>query len=161
MYDALFTGRLNIAARCTALLLALGCLQACSSGEGTRTIDPPVQPPPPAGGTSGLDARPSNTTCLAGDRPGTGISFAVQRVFPSLPNFTQPIALLHEPGNDARWYVVQKTGSVRVFDNTPNVATTRQFINVASQLNSNPQSANDERGLLGSEEHTSELQSPI
>jgi uncharacterized repeat protein (TIGR03806 family) len=153
MYEAPFAGRLNIAARCAAALLALGCLQACSSGEGTRTIDPPAQPPPPppppAGGTSGLDARPSNTTCLAGDRPGTGISFAVQRVFPSLANFTQPIALLHEPGNDARWYVVQKTGSVRVFDNTPNVATTRQFINVASQLNSNPQSANDERGLLG------------
>ena len=153
MYEAPFAGRLKIAARCAALLLALGCLQACSSGEGTRTIDPPVQPPPPppppAGGTSGLDARPSNTTCLAGDRPGTSVSFAVQRVFPSLPNFTQPIALLHEPGNDARWYVVQKTGSVRVFDNTPNVATTRQFINIASQLNSNPQSATDERGLLG------------
>jgi glucose/arabinose dehydrogenase len=44
---------------------------------------------------------------------------------------------------------VQKTGSVRVFDNTTNVATTREFINLASRLNSDPGSSNDERGLLG------------
>jgi uncharacterized repeat protein (TIGR03806 family) len=101
---------------------------------------------PPIGG---LDARPANTTCLAGDPPSTNISIAVQRVFPNLPNFTQPIAMLQAPGNSARWYVVQKTGSVRVFDNTPNVATTSEFINLASRLNSSPGSAQDERGLLG------------
>ena len=77
------------------------------------------------------------------------MSLAVQRVFANLPNFTQPIAMLQEPGNSARWYVVQKTGSVRVFDNTPNVSTTREFINLASRLNSDPSSSNDERGLLG------------
>ncbi len=77
------------------------------------------------------------------------MSLAVQRAFASLPNFTQPIAMLQEPGNSARWYVVQKTGSVRVFDNTPNVSTTREFINLASRLNSDPSSSNDERGLLG------------
>jgi uncharacterized repeat protein (TIGR03806 family) len=150
------TGRLNIASKCAALLLALVCLHACSSGEDTMTNQPPVQqpppppaPPPPGGDASGLDARPSNTTCLAGDAPGTNLSFAVQRVFPNLPNFTQPIAMLQEPGNGARWYVVQKTGAVRVFDNTPNVSASRQFINIAGQLNSDPQSANDERGLLG------------
>jgi uncharacterized repeat protein (TIGR03806 family) len=38
---------------------------------------------------------------------------------------------------------------VRVFDNTPSVSTTSEFINVASRLNSNPGSSNDERGLLG------------
>jgi len=96
---------------------------------------------------SGLDSRPSNTTCLAGAAPAQ--SLAVQRVFPNLGSFTQPIALLHEPGNDARWYVVQKTGSVRVFDNTSSVATSREFIDVSSLLNSNPSSSNDERGLLG------------
>jgi len=152
MYE---THRLNVASKCAAVLLAVVCLHACSSGEDTKTNAPPTQqpppppPPPPPGDPVGLDARPSNTTCLAGDAPGTSISFAVQRVFTGLPNFTQPIAMLQEPGNDARWYVVQKTGSVRVFDNTPNVATTRQFINIANRLNSDPSSANDERGLLG------------
>jgi uncharacterized repeat protein (TIGR03806 family) len=99
--------------------------------------------------TGGLDARPSNTTCLAGDAPGTNVSLAVQRVFTGLGNFDQPIAMLQEPGSNARWYVVQKSGSVRVFDNTANVSTSREFVNLASRLNSSPTSPNDERGLLG------------
>lgn len=103
----------------------------------------------PPGGTSGLDARPSNATCLAGDPEASSVPINVQRVFPNLPDFTQPIALLQEPGNNARWYVVQKTGEVLVFDNTASVATSRTFINVSSRLNSNPGSSNDERGLLG------------
>ena len=102
---------------------------------------------PPA---SGLDSRPANTTCLAGDAPGSAVSIATQRVFAGItPGFTQPIALLQEPGNDARWYVVQKTGAVRVFDNVANPTTTREFINIAGRLNSSPGSAGDERGLLG------------
>jgi uncharacterized repeat protein (TIGR03806 family) len=142
------------AAKCAALLLAIVCMHGCSSGASTQMNAPPVTPPPPPpppppGDPSGLDARPANATCLAGAAPSTSVSFGVQRVFPSLPNFTQPIALLHEPGNDARWYVVQKTGSVRVFNNTPNVTTSREFINIANRLNSDPQSATDERGLLG------------
>jgi len=100
---------------------------------------------PPVGG---LDARPSNTTCLAGDAPDNTVSLAVQRVFPSL-NFSQPVAMLQEPGNSARWYVVEKTGTVRFFNNTPNASTTSVFINIASRLNSAPGSQNDERGLLG------------
>jgi uncharacterized repeat protein (TIGR03806 family) len=98
---------------------------------------------------SGLDARPANTSCLAGDAPSGTVSVALQRAFTGLPNFTQPIAMLQEPGNSARWYVVQKTGSVRVFNNTANVSATSEFINIAGRLNSNPSSSNDERGLLG------------
>ena len=76
--------------------------------------------------------------------------YDVQQVFPNLPNFTQPIAMLQAPGNSARWYVVQKTGSVRVFDNTAERVDRRsEFIDIASRLNSDPDSANDERGLLG------------
>ncbi|HUQ11849.1 MAG TPA: PQQ-dependent sugar dehydrogenase [Steroidobacteraceae bacterium] len=104
--------------------------------------------PPATAVNGGLDARPSNSTCLAGDAPSNTVSLAVQRVFPNL-NFTQPIAMLQEPGNNSRWYVVQKTGSVRVFDNTANVSTTREFLNLSSRLNSDTSSANDERGLLG------------
>src|SRR5262249_53199525 len=78
MHDA---GRLNVASKCAALLLALICLHACSSGEDTQPNNPPVTPPPPPPPTgnepSGLDARPANTTCLAGDAPGSGVSFAV------------------------------------------------------------------------------------
>ena len=99
--------------------------------------------------TGGLDSRPSNTSCLAGDAPSGNVALAVQRVFPSLPNFSQPIAMLQEPGNAARWYVVEKTGAVRRFENTANVSSSTVFINLASRLNSDPSSSNDERGLLG------------
>src|SRR6188768_21504 len=112
----------RLAAGLAAGALAALFLTACGGGsEGNA----PSPPPPPA------------------------TSIAVERVFANLPNFTQPIAMLQEPGNSARWYVVQKTGSVRVFDNTPNVSTTREFINLSSRLNSDPASSNDERGLLG------------
>lgn len=103
----------------------------------------------PPGSTAGLDARPANATCLAGDPEASSVPIAVQRVFPNLANFTQPIAMLQEPGNNARWYIVQKTGQVLVFDNTANVSTRRTFIDVSTRLNSNPGSSNDERGLLG------------
>jgi uncharacterized repeat protein (TIGR03806 family) len=114
---------------------------ASTAASATTGATPPV---------SGLDSRPANTTCLAGDAPASAVSITTQRVFASItPGFTQPIALLQEPGNDARWYVVQKTGAVRVFDNTANVTTTREFINISGRLNSSAGSAGDERGLLG------------
>jgi len=125
---------------------------SAASGAATATTNSP----PPPGGMSGLDARPANATCLAGDPPSSTVSIAVQRVFPNLtfplaPTATsrQTIAMLQAPGNGARWYVVQKTGSIRVFDNTANVSTSTEFINVSSRLNSNVASDNDERGLLG------------
>ncbi len=119
---------------------------SAASGPISATTSGPLPPPPPG---SGLDSRPSNTSCLAGDAPSTDVTLAVERVFPDLPNFSSPIAMLQEPNSAARWYVVQKTGAVRVFDNQPDVATTRQFISITSQLNYDPNSSQDERGLLG------------
>jgi glucose/arabinose dehydrogenase len=95
---------------------------------------------------SAASAAASATTPAAQPPP---VVLDTQRVFPNLANFTQPIAMLQEPGNSARWYVVQKTGQVRVFDNTANVSTTRSFIDISSRLNSVPGSQTDERGLLG------------
>src|SRR5947208_142303 len=128
-----------------SLLIQTLALVACGGGGDAPAPASPPPPPPPA---SGLDARPGNATCLAGDAPGTSVSVAVQRVFPNL-TFTQPIAMLQAPGNPARWYVVQKTGQVTVFDNTPNVSSTRTFIDISAKLNSNPTDPQDERGLLG------------
>ncbi len=131
------TNTVGLASQALILLLA-GC---GGGGGGAPTPSPspgPTPTPPPA---SGLDSRPSNTTCLAGDAPNNEVPYGVQEVYANLPNFTQPIAMLQEPGNNARWYVVQKTGSVRVFDNTANVSSSREFINIASRLNSDPGSS--------------------
>ena len=124
-------------------------LSGCGGGSAPIPSPSPVPVPVPPPSSGGLDSRPSNTTCLAGDAPNPGVPYGVQQAYPNLPNFTQPIAMLQAPGDNAHWYVVQKTGSVRVFDNTASVSTTRQFIDVSALLNSDPASSNDERGLLG------------
>jgi uncharacterized repeat protein (TIGR03806 family) len=94
------------------LLLTLA-LVACSKGSGDAPDDPTV---------SGLDVRPSNTSCLAPPRPEGEI--ALQRVFPNL-SFEQPVLALQAPGNGTWWYVVEKTGRIYRFDaRTP--ATTQK-----------------------------------
>jgi uncharacterized repeat protein (TIGR03806 family) len=95
---------------------------------------------------SGLDTRPSNTSCLAGDAPSTSAAFSLEQVFAGAGTFSSPILMLQEPASSARWYVVQKTGIVYVFDNQANVASRREFVNVSSQIVG---TAGDERGLLG------------
>jgi uncharacterized repeat protein (TIGR03806 family) len=133
-------------ARSSIVIVLVATLAACGGGPGGDDSPPPT--PPPGPNVGGLDSRPANTTCLAGEAPGNAISLAVQRAFPNL-TFTQPVAMLQAPGNDSRWYVVQKTGSVRVFDNNAGVSSTTTFIDIAGRLNSDADSANDERGLLG------------
>jgi uncharacterized repeat protein (TIGR03806 family) len=102
-----------------------------------RSSDDDAQPPPAAG----LDARPSNTTCVAPAKTTAGgTSIQLQRVFPNL-SFDQPVAMLQAPGDDTRWFVVQKGGAVRVFSDTANpTASTFITLNVNS---------NSEGGLLG------------
>jgi len=95
---------------------------------------------------SGLDARPSNTTCLAGAAPSSAVSLALEQVFAGVGAFASPVAMLQEPRSAARWYVVQKTGIVYVFDNQPAVTARREFINLSTQIAG---TASDERGLLG------------
>jgi uncharacterized repeat protein (TIGR03806 family) len=110
----------------------------------SAAVDATTNAPPPPTAGSGLDARPANATCLAGDPPSSAVSFAVQRVFPNLPNFTVPIAMLQEPGNSARWYVVQQGGIVRKFNNVASPAAPTNFIDISGRI-----IAGGERGLLG------------
>jgi len=99
--------------------------------------------------TSGLDVRPSNTSCLAGDAPASTIPLALDQVFAGVSPFSMPVLMLQEPKSTASWYVVEKTGIVYAFDNQPNVATKRVFIDVSSRIAADPSNVNDERGLLG------------
>ncbi len=118
---------------------------ALSTAVSVTTPDTTDPGPPPMGG---LDERPANATCLAGDAPRSAFPLAVERAFPNL-TFSVPIAMLQEPTRSDRWYVAQKTGVVRVFDNTPGVSTTRQFVDISALMSYSPTNANDERGLLG------------
>ena len=131
------------------MLLAVCMLHGCSSGERTRAEPPTSNPPPPAPPPpspppptpdSGLDARPSNTSCLAWERPdpGTGISLAPFTTH----SFSTPIALLQAPHDNARWFVVEQGGSVRQFTTSSTSPTT--FIDITARVRSG-----GELGLLG------------
>ena len=93
---------------------------------------------------AGLDARPDNPTCVAGDRPAQAVTLATERAFPNLPAFSSPILMLQAPGDAARWFVVEQGGTVRVFDNQATVATSRMFVDITSRVRSG-----GEQGLLG------------
>ena len=122
-----------------AALLSCLLVAACGGGGGSGGSNP--NPPPPVGG---LDARPDNTSCVAGDRPSSTVTLALERAFPNLANFASPVLMLQAPANGATWYVVEQGGRVRAFDNQTAVATTRVFIDIASRVRSG-----GEMGLLG------------
>jgi len=114
-------------------------LEACHSSDDDGGTPPP--PPPPPGTTVGLDARPSNMTCVAPAKTApAGTSIQTQRVFQSV-SLSEPVAMLQAPRDTSRWFVLQKTGSVRVFPNTASPAATT-FITLS--VNSG-----GEGGLLG------------
>jgi uncharacterized repeat protein (TIGR03806 family) len=95
----------------------------------------------PATAVVGLDARPSNTTCLAGAPPSAG-GAQLQRAFSSV-SFSNPILALQAPGDSSRWFVVEQAGRVLKF---PNVAspTASTFIDITSRV-----ASGGELGLLG------------
>jgi glucose/arabinose dehydrogenase len=112
------------------LLLALVSFlaSACGGGGGTVAIGPPDgQPPPP-------DEIPQITT---------------QRVFEQL-SFNQPVALLQAPGDSGRWFVVEQSGVVRVFDNDPSTSNSSVFVDITDRV-----ASGGETGLLGIAFHPS------
>jgi uncharacterized repeat protein (TIGR03806 family) len=92
--------------------------------------------------TAGLDARPNNTSCVAGDRPTSTTTLGVERVFANL-TFTAPILMLQAPGDSTRWFVVEQAGRVRVF-NVANAASSTPFVDISGRVTSG-----GETGLLG------------
>ena len=91
--------------------------------------------------SSGLDSRPSNTTCTAWPRSNAGATIRLEQ-FTSL-SFSSPIALLQAPADNVHWYVVQQNGLVQRFAGAnPSSATT--VIDLRGRVR-----ADGEMGLLG------------
>jgi uncharacterized repeat protein (TIGR03806 family) len=127
---------------------AIAILAACTAAAGCHSSSGDSQPTPTPTPSGGLDARPSNLTCVAPSKTtGAGTTVDVQRVFPSL-TFNQPVLMLQAPGDDSRWYVLEKGGALRVFANNPTVATTSTAISLAVD-------SDGEGGLLGMAFHPS------
>lgn len=121
-------------------LLLLLALAGCSSPSPDGATPDPVTPP---AATAGLDQRPSNTTCLAGDAPSTQVTLALQRAFANL-SFSSPVGLLQAPGSSTRWFVIEQAGRVRQFANDAAVAASTNFIDISARVRSG-----GEMGLLG------------
>lgn len=133
--------RVRLGTACAAASAA-AWLASCGGGSQSGGSDPPPPPPPPA--TSGLDARPGNSTCVAGDRPSQSVTLATERVFAGLPPFSNPILMLQAPGDAGRWFVVEQGGVVRAFVNQSSVAGSSVFVDVSARV-----VAGGEQGLLG------------
>lgn len=136
------------AIRAVTPALALLLLASCGGSGDAGGSPPPSQPAPPSPPAdplvSGLDARPGNASCLAGDAPSGDLALSTEQVFAGVGAFSQPILMLQEPSSTARWYVVQQGGTVYVFDNQPGVTSRRVFINLEGAITSG-----GEAGLLG------------
>jgi len=119
-------------------------VRAVDNAGNVSTDSNAVQATPQASSSSGLDSRPSNTTCIAPAQPTTSSSVATQRVFPSL-SFTSPILMAQAPGEPTnRWYVVEQRGTIQRFEGT-NPTTKTQWADLQSIVNDSA----SESGLLG------------
>jgi uncharacterized repeat protein (TIGR03806 family) len=98
---------------------------------------------PSATQVAGLDVRPANASCIAPARGSAGTGVAIQRAFPNL-TFKQPLGMMQAPGDASRWFVLERAGRVRVFDNDATVSTASTFLDVSGQINTS-----GEGGLLG------------
>ncbi len=119
-------------------LVAAFSLMGCSKEE--EKPEPEGTPAP-----YGLDERPSNTTCVARDRPVQNTGVTTEPAFPHL-RFSQPLFLLQAPGDASRVFVVERTGVIRVFANDAAVTSTASFVDITGRVNSG---AHGEAGLLG------------
>lgn len=93
---------------------------------------------------TGLDTRPSNTTCVAPERPIQDAAVVIEPAFPNL-SFNLPIALVQFPSDDSQFILIEKTGIIKRFANDPNTATA----SVIADLRDRVSSTANEAGLLG------------
>lgn len=169
----------GILLRC-AIALTVISLSACGGGNGGSAAPPsganppqtpgpsqpqppqpePPQPQPPQPqpatpaplSASGLDARPTNNTCVAWPKPASSQNVSVER-FTQL-TFRQPVNLVQAPHDDDTWYVVLIEGIVQKFTGT-NPTSSSAFVDIRG-----PVTAGFEAGLLGMAFHPNYPQDP-
>lgn len=94
-------------------------------------------------GPFGLETRPANPTCVAPARPDGNATVATVEAFPAAPAFTSPTKILQAPGDGSRWFVLEKSGLLKVFS-TSNPAMVTTWLDLTGPVN-----PAGEGGLLG------------
>jgi glucose/arabinose dehydrogenase len=111
-------GKLRLFGWLSALaLLASACGGSSSDGP---SVLPPTPPPPPTA-------------------PDIGLTEVFTQV-----SLDQPLVMRQAPGDPSRWFVAERTGVIRVFDNDPAANATEVFLDIRAQV-----STLGEGGLLG------------
>jgi uncharacterized repeat protein (TIGR03806 family) len=88
-------------------------------------ITKPCTSPTEAG--SGLDGRPTNSTCIApAQPPAATTSMIFTRVFPNVTT-TEIMQIAQPPGDDTRWFVLNRRGKIYAFSATSSTATASQI----------------------------------
>lgn len=101
-----------------ALLASVGVIGCAGSDDDSTAL--------------GLDERPANSTCKPFTQPAIGQVRLVSR-FPNL-HFEVPTGMFQRPGDNARWYVTERSGRIVNFPNDP--AATDASVHVALDLSS-------------------------
>ncbi|MEO1576206.1 MAG: PQQ-dependent sugar dehydrogenase, partial [Pseudomonadota bacterium] len=78
-----------------------------------------------AASTSGVAAPPP--------APPEDVRVRIEPTFAAL-GFDQPLAAMQAPGDDSRWFVVERTGRVYVFDNDPMTTTRALFADLTGTI---------------------------
>lgn len=100
-----------------------------------------------ASSSSGSASSSSSSTSSSSSSSALTLSDA----FPNLTAFTEPVFAVQAPGDNTRWFVVEKQGVVRVFSNAANVSSASVMLDISTAVQSNSQ----ELGLLGLAFHPS------
>ena len=86
----------------------------------------------------GNKATPMSFTISVG--PSLGLSLApllttldleLEQVFPEL-GFSDPVALVQAPDDDARWFLVERTGTIQMFENQPSARETTLVLDLSA-----------------------------
>jgi glucose/arabinose dehydrogenase len=92
----------------------------------------------------------ASVSCGGGDPPppipeppGCSEGISTPRAFPNL-TFASPVAMKQAPDDASRWFVVEQSGLVRVFENDSGVAATENFVDLRTRVH-----FDGEAGLLG------------
>jgi len=85
---------------------------------------------------SGLDTRPSNTSCVAPARATGSTTLGTERVFPKLKFNGQLTQMTQIPSDSSRWFTVERFGTIRTFANDQAVTTTSMFLDITARVDS-------------------------
>jgi len=73
-------------------------------------------------------------------------NYSIENAFPNL-SFTDPVGIYHADDGTGRLFIIEQSGTIKVFNNDPSTTTVETFLNITSIVEQDP--GYTEEGLLG------------